>query len=229
MSGIIVSGDTSGSVTLSAPAVAGTVTVTLPSTSGTMAVTGASQSFTNITATGTIQGASTIGVGNATPAASGAGITFPATQSASSDANTLDDYEEGTFTPTWYGSSSGLGTRGSGSYTKIGRFVTVNIVMDNITFITFSGSLFCTLPFTAGGISASQYIGAPMYFYTGTNWNTGSTTAGITPDTTAGNSYMTFNYMLVNGDRQSGVTSSSCTVSGASGTYARFSISYITS
>ena len=39
----------------------------------------------------------TIGVGNATPAASGAGISFPATASASSDANTLDDYEEGTW------------------------------------------------------------------------------------------------------------------------------------
>ena len=37
MSSIVVSGDTSGAVTLSAPAVAGTVTVTLPSASGTMA------------------------------------------------------------------------------------------------------------------------------------------------------------------------------------------------
>lgn len=38
MSSIVVSGDTSGAVTLAAPAVAGTVTVTLPATSGTMAV-----------------------------------------------------------------------------------------------------------------------------------------------------------------------------------------------
>jgi len=38
MSSIVVSGDTSGAVTLSAPAVAGTVTVTLPAASGTMAV-----------------------------------------------------------------------------------------------------------------------------------------------------------------------------------------------
>lgn len=40
-----------------------------------------------------------IGLGNSTPS-SGMGIKFPATQSASSDANTLDDYEEGTWTPT---------------------------------------------------------------------------------------------------------------------------------
>lgn len=39
MSSIVVNGDTSGAVTLSAPAVAGTVTVTLPSTSGTMLTT----------------------------------------------------------------------------------------------------------------------------------------------------------------------------------------------
>jgi hypothetical protein len=39
MSSIVVSGDTSGAVTLSAPAVAGTVTVTLPSASGTMLTT----------------------------------------------------------------------------------------------------------------------------------------------------------------------------------------------
>ena len=50
----------------------------------------------------------TIGVGNATPSASGAGITFPATQSASTDANTLDDYEEGTWTPTIAASSGSI-------------------------------------------------------------------------------------------------------------------------
>ena len=63
MSSIVVNGDTSGSVTLSAPAVAGSVTVTLPSTSGTMAVTAGSPSFTDITATGnlTVNGNTTLG------------------------------------------------------------------------------------------------------------------------------------------------------------------------
>jgi len=42
MADIVVNGDTSGAVTLSAPAVAGTVTVTLPSTSGTMLTTASS-------------------------------------------------------------------------------------------------------------------------------------------------------------------------------------------
>jgi hypothetical protein len=39
MASVVVNGDTSGAVTLSAPAVAGTVTVTLPSTTGTMLTT----------------------------------------------------------------------------------------------------------------------------------------------------------------------------------------------
>jgi len=72
--------------------------------------------------------ATTIGVGAATPAASGAGITFPNTwpTHASSDANTLDDYEEGTWTPT-YGSSDGTivltYALQIGFYTKVGNIV----------------------------------------------------------------------------------------------------------
>jgi hypothetical protein len=42
MASIVVNGDTSGAVTLSAPATAGTVTVTLPATSGTMLTTASS-------------------------------------------------------------------------------------------------------------------------------------------------------------------------------------------
>jgi hypothetical protein len=61
-----------------------------------------------------------IGIGGTTPTTSGTGITFPATQSASSDANTLDDYEEGTWTPTGNGITY---TDPVGSYTKIGNFV----------------------------------------------------------------------------------------------------------
>jgi hypothetical protein len=55
-------------------------------------------------------------------------IKFPATQVASADANTLDDYEEGTWTPDlrFGNGTTGItyGTR-VGRYTKIGRVVTV--------------------------------------------------------------------------------------------------------
>ena len=56
--------------------------------------------------------------------ATGTGIAFPATQSASSDANTLDDYEEGTWTPALGSGVTTYATR-NGVYTKIGRQVTV--------------------------------------------------------------------------------------------------------
>jgi hypothetical protein len=58
--------------------------------------------------------------------ATGTGIAFPATQSASTDANTLDDYEEGTWTPNQGTGLTVIGTyTPSGKYTKIGRSVTV--------------------------------------------------------------------------------------------------------
>jgi hypothetical protein len=62
MSSIVVSGDTSGAVTLSAPAVAGTVTVTLPSTSGVMAVGGGTITTLTTTSDITVQGV-TVGRG----------------------------------------------------------------------------------------------------------------------------------------------------------------------
>jgi hypothetical protein len=76
-----------------------------------------------------------LGVG-VTPSGTGgclqlkSGITFPATQVASSDANTLDDYVEATFSPTVIGSTSaGTATYSIqlGRYTKIGRLVTFSL------------------------------------------------------------------------------------------------------
>ena len=150
MSAIVVAGDTSGSVTLDAPAVAGTTVITLPSTSGTMALAGGAGSFTTVEASSTIKGGSTIAVGGATPSASGAGITFPATQSASTDANTLDDYEEGTWTPAlkFGGGTTGISYKNTrGVYTKIGSVVTVHGFFELLSKGSSSGSATITLPF----------------------------------------------------------------------------------
>jgi hypothetical protein len=70
--------------------------------------------------------------------ATGTGIAFPATQSASTDANTLDDYEEGTWTPTFAASGSNPTvsyTRQNGKYVKIGQlvYVTGNVLTSSIT------------------------------------------------------------------------------------------------
>jgi hypothetical protein len=125
----------------------GTDTVTI-STGGTAAVTVDSGQRTKFP--------TTIGVGGATPAASGAGITFPATASASSDANTLDDYEEGTWTPvlTFGGSSTGItyDISDRGLYTKVGNIVTVFVRMVLTSKGSASGSALVTgLPFTSKG------------------------------------------------------------------------------
>jgi hypothetical protein len=62
------------------------------------------------------------------------GITFPATQVASADVNTLDDYEEGTWTPVVVGTST-AGTasyvsQANAIYTKIGRAVTIQVWLE---------------------------------------------------------------------------------------------------
>ncbi len=84
-------------------------------------------------------------------AASSGQIKFPATQNASADANTLDDYEEGTWTPTIAGTST-AGTAGysqrNARYTKIGRLVYVELYLSWFSG-TGTGALIITgLPFT---------------------------------------------------------------------------------
>jgi hypothetical protein len=80
------------------------------------------------------------------------GITFPATQSASSNANTLDDYEEGSWTPTVIGTTvagTATYTTQTGVYTKIGQLVSVAFRVD-YSGGTGSGNLRISgLPFTA--------------------------------------------------------------------------------
>jgi len=84
------------------------------------------------------------------------GITFPATQVASTDANTLDDYEEGTWTPVVAdaasGGNTGTCTVSSAKYVKIGRLVSVqcDIRAVNTTGMTAGNTFFIrNFPFTA--------------------------------------------------------------------------------
>lgn len=118
----------------------------------------------------------TIGVGNATPSTSGAGITFPATQSASTDVNTLDDYEEGTWTPVIGGEVSESGQTYSGqvgTYTKIGRLVTARFDATlsakgtiNTSFVQIKG-----FPFTMSGGNAIGGAAFGFFASLGTNWS----------------------------------------------------------
>ena len=108
----------------------------------------------------------------------GPGIKFPATQVASADANTLDDYEEGTWTPAVQGSTTaGTATYATqtGQYTKIGNRVFFNLRII-YTGGTGTGNLRVGgLPFTsssamAGAVTnviAENITGTALYVFVG--------------------------------------------------------------
>ena len=135
----------------------------------------------------------TIGVGGATPSTSGSGISFPATQSASSDANTLDDYEEGTWTPTISGSSTtGTTTYTSqtGTYTKIGNLVEIRA---SVTWSAATGTgqiLMGGLPFTSANVGGYGFQISSVLF-NGPTWS-GSPAVGVNGNSTnIGTRYIT--------------------------------------
>lgn len=129
----------------------------------------------------TPKSSTTIGVGNATAAASGAGITFPATQSASSDANTLDDYEEGSWTPTDIsGGSLSLTVVADGcTYIKQGQEVTLFYDFTFPATADANNANIGGLPFTSfsstnrvgGGVPSLTDAGAVSFAVTGGGTN----------------------------------------------------------
>jgi hypothetical protein len=112
----------------------------------------------------TTTGADVVGLLDLSAATSGQ-VKFPATQNASGNPNTLDDYKEGTWTPalTFGGGATGLtySTR-TGSYTKIGNcvFIELTIALSAKGSSTGAGVI-SGLPFAVSG----QATGA-LYFTT---------------------------------------------------------------
>lgn len=137
-------------------------------------------------------------------------VKFPATQTASSDVNTLDDYEEGSWTPLIGGTGGESGqTYGSraGTYVKIGKLVIVqfictlvakgtitdNVVIGNFPFPVASGyftalmwdalagNFVSVVALPSVGTSGAEVRGAAA---AATSNNTALTTANITDTTT---------------------------------------------
>lgn len=81
--------------------------------------------------------------------ATGGQIQFPATQNASADANTLDDYEEGTWTPSLGGTATYSTQRGR--YIKMGGLVLYDWELVLTAIGTGSVDTVSGLPFTPGG------------------------------------------------------------------------------
>jgi hypothetical protein len=169
-----------GSVTLEEPTTASNFTQDLPAASGTVVITGTTPTLN--------------------------GITFPATAVPSADANTLDDYEEGDWTPTWIVASGTItaNSNTSGRYVKIGKVV---YIWGYISYESNSGASGAVtiggLPFTAGsGFGQSSNRSGGTYtignsFFTSNSPNFGNIPAGgvsITPfiSTATGGTSLTF-------------------------------------
>ena len=158
--------------TISNTAITGLVTAAQIATVANTQITGnitSSQITSNPTFYGNVSVTGAIGVGGATPTSNGSGITFPATQSASSDANTLDDYEEGTWTPLFRCTTTNptyTVTSATGKYTKVGNVVYYSFYLYSSGGATGgSGSVVVGgLPFTAGYTSVR---GFPTYLFWG--------------------------------------------------------------
>jgi hypothetical protein len=119
----------------------------------------------------------------------GTGITFPATQNASSNANTLDDYEEGSWTIGLRGSTTAgsYTVTGSCKYTKVGNVVTVTASIDALT-VNSAGAGYAQitgLPFTkaTGGLPQGAAYLNYVAFPSGTDYLTFSPITGAATDT----------------------------------------------
>jgi len=122
-----------GIITITPPATNTNRAITLPDAAGALVVSGTTPSLN--------------------------GIAFPATQVASADANTLDDYEEGTYTPSQGGGLTVVGTFSStGRYTKIGRMVYLSGTVSGSTSVAATAQAIITanLPFNVNGTTEQQ-------------------------------------------------------------------------
>lgn len=147
------------------------------------------------------------------------GITFPGTQVGASDVNTLDDYEEGTWTPVISdGTNNATMNSGGGisRYTKIGNQVACVVFVATTSLGSVSGAIRVTgLPFTNGAqyctvtcgwaenlnITAGRVLGGWIpqnnNFITLTIWSSATGTASLTATewSADGGAMFTFSYL----------------------------------
>jgi hypothetical protein len=136
-----------GAVEITSGAVAGS-TLILQGSNATSHVKQVIESTTVTDVTST--GLAVTGLVDISAATSGQ-IKFPATQNASANANTLDDYEEGTWTPAQGSGLTVVGTfSSSGKYTKIGNMVFLQGLVAGTTSValTNAGIIATGMPFT---------------------------------------------------------------------------------
>ena len=102
----------------------------------------------------------------------GGQIAFPAVQASSGDINTLDDYEEGTWTPV----PTGITVVGTptyvGKYIKIGKCIQLILNFEATTSVAASSAYFTGFPFSVGlvypGIQTNNALSwfLPSFYHT---------------------------------------------------------------
>ena len=118
------------------------------------------------------------------------------------DANAIDDYEEGTWTPT---ATAGTFTTGTGTYVKIGRLVTAYFVIEVHSSTSTNYMQFNGLPYTNSG-NAGENESSISYNETGNAMNiyvSGSGVAGLFTN----DSFTFYTYANCSGDRIRGSVS----------------------
>ncbi len=120
-------------------------------------------------------------------------LAFPATQNPSANANTLDDYEEGTFTPAlmFGGAEVGIayGSATLGRYTKIGRQVTASLLLTTTSKGTSTGQAQLRgLPFF--NLNDTIYASCAIGWVSGLTY-TGTLLLHLMPNSTRINFYVT--------------------------------------
>ena len=144
----------------------------------------ASQIATPITFAGDV----TLSTGNLVIATAGKGIDFSADPSAAGmTSELLDDYEEGTWTPNQGVGLTVIGAfSSSGTYTKIGRQVTITGTVAGATSVAIAagGSICTNCPFTGSGNYAGSIFnaqtgasGTQVWQQTGTIYNVATSAA----------------------------------------------------
>lgn len=167
---------------------------------GGSTIAGASTFSSNAVFQGTV-GVTGVLTQNSSVNLSSGQIAFPATQNPSSNANTLDDYEEGTFTayfsnnagtPLYTGSNlyANYTTGANGKYTKIGRRVFYNFYLLTLTSYNYNTGISSSteawisgLPFveasgSIGGDGISVYPSVNCGYNVATSWSAAHTPMG---------------------------------------------------
>jgi hypothetical protein len=149
MSSVVIAGNTSGTITLDAPNVAGTTVLTLPTANGTVLTTATGQTLTSPSISGNL----TMTTG---------GITFNANPGGGTQ-STLNDFEQGTWTPKAGDATSAMTTTNLATYTKIGKMVAIylDVIVPNPNPVT--NNYITNLPFAGSTFGAGSGGGGAAY------------------------------------------------------------------